>query len=286
MEPSRAWFFDFMGRYSFEAKRVSRRLAALSLLAAVVVYMASLTMTPRYETVAQVGVDYQQEDRGYQTLEFRGPTADALMPAIMHTVDSHHVAHEVIYRLGLEMTSEELLDNLAVEQVDSYRMNLRFEDTDPERARQVVNTLGRVVSEITYEGDNTLAANVYEKAALPATPVHPKPLRNGLLTLAIGLGLCAVPGRVLPGVSARLAGGRGTADPRPVPRVVERVREKKLLRALGRRGKLTVLEAALEAELSVEEAGRMLSDLVNQGHLQPGIKDGRHAYSFWGEDRA
>jgi hypothetical protein len=56
-----------------------------------------------------------------------------------------------------------------------------------------------------------------------------------------------------------------------------------LLLALGRCGKLTVLEAALEAELSVEEADRMLSDLVNQGHLRPGIKDGRLAYSFWGK---
>jgi DNA-binding IclR family transcriptional regulator len=63
--------------------------------------------------------------------------------------------------------------------------------------------------------------------------------------------------------------------------IVERVKEKELLRALGRRGKLTAVEAALESSLSVEEADRMLQDLAAKGQLQVDIEDGRLVFSFW-----
>jgi hypothetical protein len=64
--------------------------------------------------------------------------------------------------------------------------------------------------------------------------------------------------------------------------IVERVKEKKLLLALGRRGKLTAIEAALETELSVEEANRMLQALALQGQLEVTVEHGKLSYSFWG----
>ncbi len=66
--------------------------------------------------------------------------------------------------------------------------------------------------------------------------------------------------------------------------IVERVKEKKLLRALGRRGKLTAVEAALESSLSVEEANRMLFELAAKGHLQVIVEHGRLYYAFWEHD--
>jgi hypothetical protein len=138
---------------------------------------------------------------------------------------------------------------------------------------------------------------VYEKAAVPATPVSPHPLRNGLLTLVIGLMLCAGTVVALPGVRAKVAGtlgerpsrqGIGQAGALRRQRrdrsIVERVKEKKLLLALGRRGKLTAVEAALETSLSVEEANRMLFDLVAKGHLQLIVEHGRLYYAFWERD--
>jgi hypothetical protein len=138
---------------------------------------------------------------------------------------------------------------------------------------------------------------VVEKAAVPATPVSPRPLRNGLLTVVIGLMLCAGTVAALPGVGARVA---GTLGERPTRQgvgqavvlsrrhrdrsKVERVKEKKLLLALGRRGKLTAVEASLETSLSVEEANRMLFDLVAKGHLQIIVEHGRLYYAFWERD--
>ena len=121
------------------------------------------------------------------------------------------------------------------------------------------------ISERSAAGSN-ITATVFEKAAIPYTPVSPHPLRNGLLMLVVGLALCAmlalasplsrkVAGNSLLGGRIRLvrqgvgqagiSGGRhgGSSE-------AERIKEE-LLEALVRCGKLTAVEAALESSLTV-----------------------------------
>ena len=219
---------------------------------------------------------------------------------VTYAIDSRPVAEEAIQRLGLRMEPAELLDKLTVEQVGSTSfIVLTYQGTDPVETTQIVNTVGEVSSELISERSAAgiqLTATVWDKAATPESPVSPNPLRNGLLTLVIGLVLCAGTVVVRPGVGARVA---GTLGERPSCQgvskagvlgrdrsIVERVKEKKLLRALGRRGKLTAVEAALESELSVEEAQRMLQALALQGQLEVTVEDGKLLYSFWGEHGA
>ena len=59
------------------------------------------------------------------------------------------------------------------------------------------------------------------------------------------------------------------------------IMEKELLLALGRCGKLTAVEAALESLLSVEEAERMLQELAAKGHLEVSIEHGKLHYALW-----
>ena len=47
------------------------------------------------------------------------------------------------------------------------------------------------ISPISAVGSK-FTATVWDKAAVPESPVSPHPLRNGLLTLGVGLVLCAV----------------------------------------------------------------------------------------------
>jgi hypothetical protein len=61
----------------------------------------------------------------------------------------------------------------------------------------------------------------------------------------------------------------------------EGIMEKELLLALGRCGKVTAVEAALESSLSVEEAERMLDALAAKGHLEVSIEHGRLHYALW-----
>jgi hypothetical protein len=94
----------------------------------------------------------------------------------------------------------------------------------------------------------------------------------------MGLVLCGMLAIALPRpLAARVAGtlggrirlvhqGVGQAGlpfaPRADPSQADVIKEKELLEALDRRGKLTAVEAALESSLSVEEAERMLEALA------------------------
>lgn len=93
--------------------------------------------------------------------------------------DSRPVAKEVVRRLGLgaELTPDELLSNLGADRMGGSGVTrLTYEDTDPKRAKEIVNAAGRVSS----RGPLLLSAT-------EATPVGPHPVRNGLLTFLAGL---------------------------------------------------------------------------------------------------
>jgi capsular polysaccharide biosynthesis protein len=60
---------------------------------------------------------------------------------------------------------------------------LTYEDTNPARAQAIVNTVG----EVSSQGPTEFVA----RAAMPVEPASPHPLRNGLLTLVVGLALSA-----------------------------------------------------------------------------------------------
>jgi capsular polysaccharide biosynthesis protein len=281
---------------------VFRVLVITVVLAAMGVTSAGLQQTPTYDASALLWVDWEQEGQ-WKTLEYREPPTQE----ITQTIGTRSVAQEAAQRLGLQMGAAELLDNLTVEQVENTNfIRLTYESTDPVKVAKIVNTVGQVSSELISEliaersaTNSQLTATVWDKATVPESPVSPHPLRNGLLTLVIGLALCAGTVVALPGVGARVA---GTLGERPTRQgigqagvlgrrrrdrsIVERVKEKKLLLALGRRGKLTAVEAALETSLSVEEANRMLFELAARGHLEVTVEDGKLLYSFWGEHGA
>jgi len=293
--------------------RIARRAAAGAMVAVVLVAVAvswgSYLQTPTYAASAQVLVGWQQGDQ--QTYVTRSgeeiqplppsPSVEKLQEltqAMVYAIDSRPVAQEAIQRWELETTPDVLLDNLTVEQVEGTQfIVLTYEDSDPMRARQIANTVGEVSSKHISERSSPFRATVWEKAALPEYPVSPRPLRNGLLTLVIGLVLSTV--LVLPRprlLAARVADslvgravcqGVGEAGapalPPADPSVAERSKEQELLQALGRRGKLTAVGAALETSLSVEESRRILEELAFAGHLQVTVEHGRLLYSFWGD---
>jgi hypothetical protein len=179
---------------------------------------------------------------------------------------------------------------------------LTYEGNDPVEATKIVNTVGEVSSAFISErsaAGSTITATVYDKARVPNSPVSPNPLRNGFLTLVMGLVLCAGLALALPVLAASVAGnlgrrtvlqGIGQAGVPAVapagPSQAESIKEKELLQALGREpsGKLTAARASLETSLSVEEAERMLQALAAKGHLEVTVEHGRLVYALWERD--
>lgn len=60
----------------------------------------------------------------------------------------------------------------------------------------------------------------------------------------------------------------------------EKHAERQLLEAIERYGAITPARAALETTLSVAEADRILSELVQKGHLEVRVEDGKLLYTF------
>ena len=131
-------------------------------------------------------------------LYFDQTPLEDLLPRVADAVDEPRIVEEVIERLELRMEPGELLENLSVEQIENTGfIELSYRDTDPRRAQRVVNTVGEVSSERIPEAFfgtaipvtilSPITVTMYEDAPLPDAPVSPKPLRNGLLALVLGL---------------------------------------------------------------------------------------------------
>jgi capsular polysaccharide biosynthesis protein len=180
---------------------ILKRLWVIFLVVFVVVGAAvgaSFWQTPTYEASTEVWVDQQLGNQG-KNLAGNVEGLQSLMPTMIHAIDSRPVADEVlrneaIRSLGLEMSPEELLNNLTIEQVEGTNfISLTYEGTSAAEATQIVNTMAEVsserISDTTKAAGSNLTATPYVKATVPdnPTPVSPDPLRNGLLAAVFGL---------------------------------------------------------------------------------------------------
>jgi capsular polysaccharide biosynthesis protein len=171
-----------------------KRLWIILLVVSVVVGVAagaSLWQTPTYEASAKVIVG--QERGAGQDANLAGSVEglQALTQTMIIVINTRPVAEETIRRLELETSPDELLGNLTVEQIETSQIiQLSYTNTDPERATQIVNTVGQVSSErisAMSAAASNIEATVIERAIAPVTPVSPNPLRDGVLATVLGL---------------------------------------------------------------------------------------------------
>ena len=282
---------------------VDPRVAVSALVAVVIVAVtvtaASLVKTPQYEASSTLLIG-QERGLGKEAVGVRALGSQELTLTLAEATRSRPIAEKTIERLGLSMRPDVFLERLEAEPIENTQfIKLSYTDADPMRARVVTNTVGDVLSEqVSKVGqDNRITASLWERAPVPEEPVSPNPLRDGLLALVSGLLICVGLAFVSPVVAASGIGraarratsvvGRTTHVARGVPATpphTEAAKEKELLEALGRRGKLTVAGVALETSLTVGEADRMLSALAAKGHLEVAVEHGRLLYSLWEGD--
>jgi capsular polysaccharide biosynthesis protein len=149
----------------------------------------SLVQTPRYEASLKILI----MQRGEASTSLGGDVAGLtdLTLTMAEAVDTRPVAQAVIERGGLPMAPGELLQNLSAEPiVDTQFIEVSYEDSDPERAQQIADSVGDVFSEqistVVGPSASAVTATVWERATIPKDPVSPKPLRNVLLAFAVG----------------------------------------------------------------------------------------------------
>jgi capsular polysaccharide biosynthesis protein len=150
-----------------------------------------LAQTPTYESSIKliVGQERKADTPGDLGGEVQG--LEQFTQTMVTAVETRPVADAVIGRLKLKTSPDAFLKNLSAEQDGASQfIDVSYRDTDPERARQVANTVGAVFSEQVAgvsPGDNNLTAVVWQRATTPSEPVSPDVRRNTLLALVLGL---------------------------------------------------------------------------------------------------
>ncbi len=170
-----------------------RRLWVILLVAVLLtgaVVGLDLLRTPTYEAKIQILVGQKQESGVPGSLGGDVMGLQQITQTMAQAVPTRPVAEAVIDRLNLNISSDELLANLNVEQVGTTQfIEVSYESESPQKAKQIANAVGTVFSEQVSEvspSANSITATVWERAAVPDSPVSPNPLRDGLLALVLG----------------------------------------------------------------------------------------------------
>jgi capsular polysaccharide biosynthesis protein len=177
-------------------RTIRKRAWIIVLVAAIFVGAAAgftLLQPPSYEASARLLVG-QNPAEGSNAQAALGSEIMGLQQAtqtVALAVDSDPVAEGAAEELNLATDPRALLGNLEVEQMEATQfLELRYADSDPERAQKVANTIADVAAKRVSEsaaGASGIRTTVWQYAPTPENPVTPGPLRNGLLALGLGL---------------------------------------------------------------------------------------------------
>jgi capsular exopolysaccharide synthesis family protein len=170
---------------------IRRRLWIIVVVVAVLtglVVGSSFAQTPMYEASITILVGQQRGTNDYPITPY---DLQALTQTMVNGVATRPVAKAVIRQENLQITPEQLLAGLNVEQIENTQfIQATYTDPSPERAQQVANALGDVFSKQVNEvspSATAISATVWERAVVPDEPVTPNPVRSGLLALVLGL---------------------------------------------------------------------------------------------------
>lgn len=151
----------------------------------------SLMQMPSYEASIKILVG-QEQGNVSGNLGSEIPGLQQLTQTMAEAVKTRPVAETVIRQQNLRISTEEFLSKkLNVQQISNTQfIEVSYRDPNPERAKEVANTIGEVFSEQVSNispSANAITATVWERAATPEDPVSPDLLLNGLVALVLGL---------------------------------------------------------------------------------------------------
>ena len=154
----------------------------------------TLLQTPMYEASNKILVGQSVgESKGFIS-ESPANAADLqkLTSTMASAVQSRRVAEAAVEKLGSGATwhtPDDLLANMRAEaEGDTQFVKLSYRDSSPEKAQQIVDTIGDAFTErIDEVNPQAMTVSVWERAEVPDNPVSPNWKRNSLLALVLGV---------------------------------------------------------------------------------------------------
>jgi capsular polysaccharide biosynthesis protein/O-antigen/teichoic acid export membrane protein len=151
----------------------------------------SIAQTPTYQASTTVLVGQEQADDVSGDLGNELEGLQSLSATVAAAVGTRPIAEGVVQKLDLGIDPSSLQESLDAEVVpDTTFVRISYTDTDPQRAQLIADAVGEVLAQRITDvspSANTVTVTVWERALVPADPVSPDPLRDGLLGLVLGL---------------------------------------------------------------------------------------------------
>lgn len=146
-------------------------------------------VTPMYEATSTIYV-LSRSDSAINMADLQIGTA--LTQDYIKVFDMWEVHEEVISRLDLPYTYEEIQDMLTVTNTSNTRMlDITIKDPSPEEAALIANEYARVVSQFIADTMSTDKPSIMSVALVPANPVSPNKTRNIMIGFLLGALLAA-----------------------------------------------------------------------------------------------
>ena len=102
-----------------------------------------------------------------------------------------NILYQVIDELNLDISYEKLCEMVRVDSINSTQvMNIVVNDTDPERARQIVEKIGDIAPEILVYAIEGGSCKIVSDVYSTGKPVSPNSTKNALMVALIALVIC------------------------------------------------------------------------------------------------
>ena len=156
---------------------------------AVVFFIESTFVKPKYEATAMIYVQakkFTDDTQTYSTSDLS--VAKQLVDTYSIILKTDEVLEEVTEMLQNQVTVDQLYKTITAKSVNNTEIfSISYTDTNPERARDVINALAEIAPDKIKDVVKAGEASVVQKASTPKNPVSPKKLRDTAIAAAAGL---------------------------------------------------------------------------------------------------
>lgn len=148
----------------------------------------SLRQTPLYEASNKILVG---RHGGFILDPTHAEGLELLAVTMSDAVDSRPVVKAAIRQQDLKLSPKGVLSRLHTNAIPQTQfIEVSYVDSNPDRAKQVVDAVGKAfsekISEVSQSADDLTTASVWEPAITPVDPISPLPWRNGFIALVLG----------------------------------------------------------------------------------------------------
>lgn len=151
---------------------------------------SKLLITPQYDSVTKIFILSKQSENQITTSDLQA--GSQMAKDYIELVKSRTVMEEVIDKLNLEMSTQELSGSITVQNpADTRILQITVRNADPDEARRIANAVRESAAYHIKKVTDIDAVNTVEVASLPTQKSYPSNGKNGVLGVLLGLILSA-----------------------------------------------------------------------------------------------